>query len=173
MKKRFVIYVSIIAILTLASTVSADKPWVDFTAEFSGTEYITKVYQNGNGIWVIETYSIGEAFFYFDGDDEPEEQGYFELWSHDLLVNGLDDLESAVIHGEISIKDSDSDGEFLCKAHGIGRFGKFNTIKSTGEWKKQKIKGEYEILSEFGPEPVKPIEAIMFGQWKNPNLDDD
>jgi len=173
MKRRFVIPVSIIVILILASTVSADKPWVDVTAEFSGIEYITNVYQNGNGVWVVETHSTGDAFFDFDGDNEPEEQGYFELWSHDLLVNGLDDPESAVIHGEVSFKDSDSDGEFFCKAHGIGRLGKINTIEATGEWAKQKIEAEYNILSGFGPEPVKPIEAIMFGQWKNPNLDDD
>jgi len=173
MKKRFVIYVSIIAILILASAVSADNPWVDVTAEFSGIEYITNAYQNGNGIWVIETHSTGEAFFDFDDDGEPEEQGYFELWSKDLLVNGLDDPESAVIHAEILITDSDSNGEFFCKGHGIGRFGKFNTIKATGEWEKQKIKAGYEILSEFGPESPKPIEAIMFGKWKNPNLNDD
>lgn len=170
MRKRFVIPVSIIVILILASTVSADKPWVDVTAEFSGIESITNVYQNGNGIWVIETYSTGEALFDFDDDGEPEEQGNFELWSHDLLVNGLDDPESIVIHAEISIKDSDSDGEFFCKGHGMGRFGKVNMIKATGEWAKQKIQVEYKILSEFGPEPVKPIEVIMFGRWKNPKL---
>ena len=169
MRKRFVIPVSIIVILTLASAVSADKPWVDVTAELSGIEYITNVYQNGNGIWVVETHSTGDVFFYFDGDSEPEEQGSFELWSHDLLVNGLEDPESAVIHAEISITDSDSDGEFFCKGHGIGRFGKINTIKATGEWKKQKINAEYEITSVFNFDLEKPIEAILSGKWKNPN----
>lgn len=40
MKKRFVIYISIIAILVLVSTVSADSPWVAFNADLKGIEEI-------------------------------------------------------------------------------------------------------------------------------------
>jgi len=167
MKKRFVVIVSIIALLTMVSIAIANSPWVDFEAYFEGIEFIDAFYQNEDGIWVAEATTTGDATFYFD---EGEIEATFELHSVALFVHGLEDPDSAVIKAEIWIYDADSDGNFFCHGHGIGHFGKLNTVKASGEWKNQKIRGEYETLGDPDGEGPLNFSATLSGEWKNPDL---
>lgn len=172
MKKIFVIPVGIIVFLAVTSIVNADSPWVGFEASFEGIEYLDAFYPNDDGIWVAEASTTGSGTFYFD---ESEIEVTLKLYSIAFFVNGLKDPGSAVIKAEIWIYDAaNTNNGFLCKGKGVGSFGKLNTKKAFGEWKKQRIKGEYKTLGDpDGNKSYLNFSAEFSGKWKNPDLEQD